>query len=109
MDVAPSHCRSAPLPLYQQVKTYIEARIASGQWPPEMKIPSENELVASLGVSRMTVNRALRELAALGHLVRVQGVGTFVATPKPQSALLEIRSIADEIRARGGRHTSRRR
>jgi GntR family histidine utilization transcriptional repressor len=107
MATAPTRCRPAPQPLYQQVKTYIEARIVSGQWPPEMKIPSENELVAALGVSRMTVNRAFRELAAAGHLIRVQGVGTFVAPPKPQSALLEIRSIADEIHARGGTHTAR--
>jgi len=107
MDAPRATNMQAPIPLYQQVKSYIEAHIASGQWPPDMKIPSENKMVAALGVSRMTVNRALRELAAEGHLLRVQGVGTFVAPRKPQSALLEIRSIADEIRARGGRHTAR--
>ena len=93
-------------PLYRQVRDYIEERIGSGQWPPETRIPSENELVSSMGVSRMTVNRALRELAGEGHLRRVQGVGTFVARRKPQAALLEIRSIAEEIRSRDGEHTS---
>ena len=93
-------------PLYQQVKDYIEDRIKSGQWPPESRIPSENELVKSLGVSRMTVNRALRELTDAGYLVRLQGVGTYVAPRKPVSALLEIRSIADEIKQAGGQHTS---
>jgi GntR family histidine utilization transcriptional repressor len=55
----------------------------------------------------MTVNRALRELTTDGHLVRLQGVGTFVASPKPQSALLEIKSVANEIRERGGSHSSK--
>jgi GntR family histidine utilization transcriptional repressor len=98
--------RSSPRPLYQQVKQLIEERIRTSDWPPDMKIPSENELVASLGVSRMTVHRALREMTAEGQLVRLQGVGTFVARPKPQSALLEIRSIAEEIESYGGQHSS---
>ncbi len=93
-------------PLYQQVKDYIEDRIKSGKWPPEARIPSENELVRTLGVSRMTINRALRELSEAGLLIRLQGVGTYVAPRKPVSALLEIRSIADEIRQAGGRHDS---
>lgn len=95
-----------PQPLYQQVKQLIEAQIKSGDWQPDMRIPSENELVESLGVSRMTINRALREMTAEGQLVRLQGVGTFVAKPKPQSALLEIKSISEEIKSRGGVHSS---
>ncbi len=93
-------------PLYQQVKDYIQERIKSGDWPPETRIPSENQLVETLGVSRMTINRALRELSEAGLLTRLQGVGTYVAPRKPVSALLEIRSIADEIKKAGGRHTS---
>ena len=95
-----------PAPLYRQVKAYILSRIASGEWAPNNRILSETELVSACRASRMTVNRALRELTAEGHLVRLQGVGTFVAIPKPQSALLEIRSVASEIRDRGGVHTS---
>jgi len=95
-----------PRPLYQQVKDEIVRQIDSGNWQADLKIPSENELVASLKVSRMTVNRALRELTAEGRLIRLQGVGTFVAPPKPRSALFDLRSIADEIRSRGGIHSS---
>ena len=94
-----------PQPLYLQVRNYIEDRIRSGSWKPDTRIPSENSLVESLGISRMTVNRALRELTVEGHLVRLQGVGTFVAKQKPQTNLMEIQSIADEIKERGGVHS----
>jgi GntR family histidine utilization transcriptional repressor len=98
--------REAPQPLYQKVQKHILELIDSGRLPAGSRIPSENELVVTLNVSRMTIHRALRELTAQGLLVRVQGVGTFVAAPKPQSALLEIVSIAEEIRRQGGIHSS---
>ncbi|MDQ0391141.1 histidine utilization repressor [Labrys monachus] len=93
-------------PLYEKVKDYILTNIGAGRWNKDRKLPSENELVASLGVSRMTVHRALRELTSAGLLIRIQGVGTFIAPPKPQSALIEINNIAAEIAARGNRHRS---
>ncbi|MGY5956083.1 histidine utilization repressor [Kosakonia sp. BK9b] len=95
---------SAPLPFYEKVKQAISAKIIDGTWRPHDRIPSEAELVAQFGFSRMTINRALRELTDEGLLVRLQGVGTFVAEPKGQSALFEIRSIADEIAARHHQH-----
>ncbi|MEB1080843.1 histidine utilization repressor [Citrobacter portucalensis] len=96
--------RSAPAPFYEKVKQEISEKIASGIWQPHDRIPSEAELVVQYGFSRMTINRALRELTDEGLLVRLQGVGTFVAEPKGQSALFEIRSIADEINARQHQH-----
>ena len=94
----------AASPLYEKVKGYVLAEIEKGAWATNNRLPSENQLVQSLGVSRMTINRALRELTHEGVLVRVQGVGTFVAAPKPRSALLEIANIAAEIAARGHVH-----
>ncbi|MFK3691655.1 histidine utilization repressor [Agrobacterium tumefaciens] len=91
-------------PLYEKVKDFVLGNIGSGKWARNSRLPSEHELVSTLGVSRMTVNRALRELTSEGHLRRIQGVGTFVAPPKPQSTLIEISNIMTEIRARGGRH-----
>ena len=98
----PKHSNDDPLadfpgPLYRKVKKSIKARIVSGEWPPEDRIPSENELVTALGVSRMTVHRALRELAAEGYLIRVQGVGTFVSPRKPVAAMLDIRPLKKKI------------
>ncbi len=87
-------------PKYQRLKSWITTRIKEGHWPPAHQIPSENELVASLDVSRMTVNRALRELAHEGYLTRVPGVGTFVAEIHSRSHFLEINNIADEVRER---------
>jgi len=87
--------------LYEQVKSFITHKIQDGSWPPGHRLPSESELVAQFGVARMTVNRALRELMEQGRIVRVAGVGSFVAENKPQSTLLQIANIASEIRARG--------
>lgn len=95
-----SQPRSAPAPFYEKVKQAISEKIHSGVWRPHDRIPSEAELVAQFGFSRMTINRALRELTDEGRLVRLQGVGTFVAEPKGQSALFEVRSIAEEITSR---------
>jgi GntR family histidine utilization transcriptional repressor len=97
----------SPIPRYSQIKRMISARIQSGDWRPGDRIASEAELVRDIGVSRMTINRALRELTLEGQLVRVQGVGTFVAENKAQSALFEVKNIADEIEARGGRHEAK--
>lgn len=95
------------MPLYQQAKAHIVSQIASGKWRPNARILSEHELARMFGISRMTANRAMTELANEGHIVRVAGVGTFVAAEKPQGHLLEIRNIADEIAARGHQHQAR--
>ena len=95
----------SPAPLYARVKHMIAQQIQCGNWPPHHRVPSESELVSQLGFSRMTINRALREMTAEGLLVRMQGVGTFVAEPKSQSALFEVHNIADEIASRGHRHS----
>jgi GntR family transcriptional regulator, histidine utilization repressor len=94
-------------PLYAQVKTHILDLIRSGALTAGSRVPSENELVESFKISRMTANRALNELTSEGHLARVPGVGTFVKDALPRSSLLELRNIADEIAARGHRYSSR--
>src|ERR1700761_1853658 len=91
-------------PLYLQVKRHILDNIGSGKWGAAARVPSENDLVRSFGVSRMTANRALRELRDEGVLVRIAGVGSFVADRHVRAHPLEVRSIADEIRERGHVH-----
>src|ERR1700675_3956201 len=91
-------------PLYLQAKWHILDNIGSGNWGTSASVPSENHIVKSFGVSRMTGNRALRELSDEGVLVRIAGVGSFVADRHARAHPLEIRSIADEIRGRGHVH-----
>jgi GntR family histidine utilization transcriptional repressor len=100
------HNTAANIPLYQMVKEHILSLINKRQWAENRRLPSEHELVLELGVSRMTINRALRELAADGIIDRVSGVGTFAAERRVQSHPLEIRDIAQEIAERGHSHES---
>ena len=99
--------KAAPQPIYLQIKQIIQQRIASGEWPAGRKLPSENELVAVLGVSRMTINRALRELTQEGLIRRVHGIGSFVAETPRHASLIELQDIALEIEHSGKRHRSR--
>lgn len=92
------------LPRYQQVKNYVLNHIHKGVLKTADRVPSESQLVRELGVSRMTANRALRELTEEGYLIGVTGVGRFVADHQTRGHLIEIRNIASEIRERGGRH-----
>lgn len=93
-------------PRYQQIKQFIGDAIRNQQYAPGDKIPTEAELVEQFGVSRMTVNKALRDLVQEGLLVRYPGLGTFVSPPKAESPLAEVRNIAEEVRARGHQYTS---
>jgi GntR family transcriptional regulator, histidine utilization repressor len=92
---------------YTRVKQHLKQGLAAGRWPPGALMPSEAELVATFGVSRMTVNRALRELQAEGLVQRTQGVGTFAAPLHKLSSTLTISDVHDEIVARGHQHEAR--
>lgn len=94
------------VPRYQQVKNLIIKRISKGDLKPSDRVPSEHELVEAMNVSRMTANRALRELNDEGWVERVAGRGTFVANRRARSHLLEVRNIADEIVRRGHAHSA---
>jgi GntR family transcriptional regulator, histidine utilization repressor len=98
--------RSSALPAYEQIKRYVLEQIEKGALRPGDVVPSETEMVKEFGVARMTVSRALRELMAEGVLNRVRGSGTYVAPRQYESTVLQIRNIADEIAARGHRHTA---
>jgi len=104
MDLpSPAALRSATAP-YAQVKQFLKSGLSQGRWRPGELMPSEAELVAQFGVSRMTVGRALREMLAEGLVDRVQGVGTFAAQLHRVSSTLTIRDLHEEIEARGHRH-----
>ena len=94
-------------PAYEQVKTFIKSQITQGLWRPGDAVPSESALQRQFGVSRMTVNRAVKELAVEGLVTRVQGSGTVVAQLHRISSTLAVRDIHEEVLARGHAHTIR--
>jgi GntR family transcriptional regulator len=71
-----------PFPLYYQIREQLRARIVGGELKPGDLLPSEIQLAAETGVSRMTARQALSQLASEGLVVRQRGRGTFVAAPK---------------------------
>ena len=94
-------------PAYEQVKGWIRQHIASGEWKPGAVVPSEAALAERFAISRMTANRALRELSAEGLVDRVQGSGTRVAQLHRISSQLVIRDIHEEVAERGHVHSTR--
>lgn len=95
-----------PSALYDMVKRHVRSKMETGEWKPNDRLPSEVDLVNQLGVSRMTVHRALRELTASGVLFRIAGVGTFVSAEVPASIPLALRDISFEIAQQGGVHSA---
>lgn len=92
-------------PHYLRIKTALRDGMANGRWVAGDLLPSEGQLVMRFKVSRMTANRALRELEQEGLIERVQGVGSFVAQLNRAAMQVVVREVADEIAARGARHT----
>lgn len=78
-----------PIPIYQQIKAWIQAQITSGVWPEHYKLKAEADLAAQLEVSRGTVRKAIDDLTREGLLVRTHGRGTFVASGELEQPLAE--------------------
>ena len=74
-------------PLYQQLMTRLKNDITAGVYPAGARIPSEQLLCDTYGVSRVTVRKAMLDLVQEGLLVRRQGKGTFVAEERIQRDL----------------------
>lgn len=94
-------------PLYAQIKSAIDKRIETAEWPANFQVPSEEDLAGEFGASRLTVRRALRELQADGVLLRIQGRGTFVIGPRMQCAVFNLPDASEEVTLSGGAHSSR--
>ncbi|HYE05987.1 MAG TPA: GntR family transcriptional regulator [Planctomycetota bacterium] len=86
-------------PLYQQVEELLRRGIATGTYAVGAPIPDERSLADTLGLSRMTVRRAIVQLTRQGVFHRVRGRGTFVA-PSAAQAIATSRGDALPL----GRH-----
>jgi GntR family transcriptional regulator, arabinose operon transcriptional repressor len=81
LDELPSVDKADPLPRHIQVQRILRDMVSSGNLKPGDKIPAEVDIAVQMGVSKMTVNKALLALTASGLFVREVGRGTFVAAP----------------------------
>ncbi|WP_371747941.1 UTRA domain-containing protein [Psychrobacter sp. M13] len=86
-------------PAYQRIKNAILDNIHSGKWQAGNAISTEMALAEEFGVSRMTVNRALKELSEERVLERRQGSGTFVAQQQFNHTFVEVRNIAQDLKS----------
>lgn len=93
--------------LHEQIRSYLMHRLLNGAWQAGDRVPAESELVALFGASRMTVHTVLREMQALGYLVRGKGKGSFVAEPREHHSVIAVPDPADEIAARGQNYARR--
>jgi len=93
--------RSSPLPLYYQLKRILLRHIQDGHIIPGEAIASETELQERYGVSRITVRRALGDLASEGYISRQPGRGTFVLQPKLQDRSERLGGFSDNLSAQG--------
>ncbi|MBR7741821.1 GntR family transcriptional regulator [Phycicoccus sp. BSK3Z-2] len=93
--------RDSAVPLYQQLEEILVGKISAGVWAPGQRIPSENELNRTYGLSRMTVRGVLSKLTADGLLVRVPGKGTFVSSTKISAVSPAYKGIREQLEAQG--------
>ncbi|MDQ0189579.1 GntR family transcriptional regulator [Alicyclobacillus cycloheptanicus] len=96
--------RFSGVPLYRQIRAQFEQKIRDGEWKPGDKIPTEEQLQRAYGVSRITVQRALRDLSIQGMLTRVAGKGTFVSAGSAEENLLEFINVLRNEPAMEGDH-----
>jgi GntR family histidine utilization transcriptional repressor len=101
MDSADARTDDPGTSLYQRILSDLRDRILSGAWPPGHRIPFEHELSAQYRCSRMTVNKAVSELARSGLIERRRRSGSFVSRPRSQAAILEIQDLRAEVEALG--------
>ncbi|WP_306003641.1 histidine utilization repressor [Brevundimonas sp. C43] len=87
--------------LHRRIYADLEGLILSGELSPGDRIPFEHELTERYGCSRMTVSKAISELAGRGLVTRRRRAGTFVAQPKAHAAVLAIPDLRAEVIERG--------
>lgn len=94
--------KNVPIPLYYQLKGFLQDEIKAGNYPVDSLIPTEKELSEMFSISRTTVRQALAELVHDGWLYRIKSKGTFVARSKIQQDFIKkLESFNDQIRRSG--------
>ncbi|ODT66831.1 MAG: GntR family transcriptional regulator [Pelagibacterium sp. SCN 63-23] len=89
--------RRRPEPLWHQAEMVLRDLIGQGEWAPGTQIPTEDRLCDMLGISRITVRHALRNLEEAGMLRREHGRGTFVRSATMVAGVRGLTSFTDEM------------
>lgn len=91
-----------PTPLYLQLQQSIEEAVRKGAIKPDDALPGERDLAKQLGISRVTVRKAITGLVKKGVLVQRWGSGTFIAPQiRLEQPLSRLSSFTDDMSARG--------
>lgn len=99
---APHFTSPAPTgPLHAQIKHRLRAGILDGSYAPLSQLPSEADLGATFGVSRITVRQALGDLQKEGLIYTLQGKGSFVSRPKAFQNVSHLMGFAESMSAMG--------
>lgn len=104
-QVAPNPSSSEPL--FLQVQKDLASKIQAGDYPAGNKLPNELQLAEQYGVGRITVRRAISELADQGMLVKRQGKGTFIREHRIFRKIEHTTSFSEACRMNGLKATSK--
>jgi GntR family transcriptional regulator len=99
----PKIIRQTGVTAHAQIEDWLADAIAAGQLRPGDRLPTEHDLAAWLGVSRMTLRHALGELAQRGLVTKAVGRngGTFVAEAKLEQDLTTLAGFSEQLRRHG--------
>src|SRR5439155_3834742 len=90
--------RQSVVPLYYQIQQGLSEQIRSGELKPGELMPSEQEIAARLGVSRMTARQALKSLFSRGLAFSQRGRCTFVSLMNLENNLRQLLSFSEEMK-----------
>lgn len=93
--------KHSPLPLYVQIRDRLRRQILDGSYEVHERLPSENEMMTTFGVSRITIRQALRDLHKEGLVFSAQGKGTFVSKPKAVQNVQRLEGFGEAMAAQG--------
>jgi DNA-binding GntR family transcriptional regulator len=91
------------IPNYEKIQQYVLNKIKSGEYRVGDRIPSENELAQLFSVSRLTANKAIKEMSLMGILERTRGKGTFVSSEQSVSTASKAFVAAVKLNPTGSR------
>jgi GntR family transcriptional regulator len=91
--------RRRPEPLWHQAEMALRALIEAGEWGAGSQIPNEDRLGEMLGISRITLRHALRNLEEAGLLRREHGRGTFVRSATVVAGVRGLTNFTEEMKS----------